>query len=257
MRRFFLPPEECTGKELHLLDQEAIHAARVLRVEPGEEVSVHDGAGSIIHCRVGSVRKPQVTLQALARTTTPREPFRLTLLTAIPKGGIFEEMIPPVVELGVTDLQPLHTTLGNVRLDAETAKAKLGKWNHIAVEAMKQCGIRWLPTLHAPVTLPQALSTRPAGELALGGSLDPDAPKPRQAFASACTGMGTPPNTASIWIGPEGGFTDEEKQLMQRMGIQMTSFGGNILRCATAAIAGIALILQELRIAHPSPPPRS
>jgi len=134
MHRFYLPPERCTGDRLHLEGREAHHALNVLRLKDGERVTVLDGAGREFLCTVESASRHLVALAVRETRSTPAPPCPITLLTAIPKGKIIENIIQKSVELGAHRIVPLLTERVITQLDGEGAEHKREKWQQVAIE---------------------------------------------------------------------------------------------------------------------------
>ena len=165
MHRFYVPPEQCGGSPIHLTGAEAHHALRVLRVRPGEQVTVLDGAGRQFLCRVQQSARDRVTLAVLETKTMPLPFGRITLLQAIPKGKIIEAIIQKATELGVSRIVPLLSQRVVVHLDGKEAGRKAAKWQAVAIEAIKQSGAAWLPKVETPVTPRQFLDRNEMFEL--------------------------------------------------------------------------------------------
>src|SRR5262245_33164304 len=145
MHRFHLPPEQCRGPILWLKDREAHHATHVLRVRPGETVTVLDGAGNEFLCQAGKAANEGLPLNVSEKRTAPPLPCQLTLLQAIPRGKIIESIIQRSTELGAARIVPLLSERVVTQLDDGNAENKRQKWQQVAVEAIKQCGSPWLP----------------------------------------------------------------------------------------------------------------
>ena len=247
MHRFHLPPERCRGSTLALSDAEAHHAARVLRVQSGERVTVLDGAGGEFLCEVGAVTKREVTLRVVERKVQPKPPLQVTMLLAIPKGKIIESIIEKATELGAHRIVPLLTERVTTRLNEASAADKGAKWQHVAVEAIKQCGAAWLPKVEAPVTLQDYLTRGERFELALVGALQGEARHPREWLREHETRHRSKPCDVAVWIGPEGDFTQEELAAIQNAGAKPITLGPLVLRVETAAIYCLSFLNYELR----------
>jgi 16S rRNA (uracil1498-N3)-methyltransferase len=246
MHRFHLPPEQCRGVTLTLIGNEAHHAARVLRVQPGELVSVLDGAGGEFLCMVGEAGKREVLLRVVEKKVHAPPLCQITLLQAIPKGKIIESIIEKATELGVHRIVPLLTERVATRLDGAGAAEKGAKWQHAAVEGIKQCGAAWLPQVEAPVTLAEFLARREKFDLALVGSLQGGARHARECFFEFHTEHGARPRSVGVWIGPEGDFTLAELQAIQGAGAKPVTLGRLVLRVETAAIYCLSFLNYEL-----------
>jgi len=245
MRRFYLPPPDCRADHLLLTGSEAHHAADVLRLAAGDQVVVLDGAGCELACRVETVTRKQVQLVVQGRKTEPPPPWRITLAQAIPKGKLLEAIIQKATELGVWRIVPVLSQRVTTHLDGEAIEHKAEKWRQTAVEAIKQCGQRWLPQVHPPIALPAWLACGEKFDLTLVASLRDDRRHLRAYFPSD----GRRPQTLCVWIGPEGDFAPEEMEAIQGAGARPITLGPLVLRSETAALCALSIINYELQAA--------
>ena len=247
MHRFHLPPEQCRGATLTLTGSEAHHATRVVRLQMGESATVLDGAGGEFCCAVAEIGKREVALRLVEKKVHPVPPCQITLLQAVPKGKIIEAIIEKATELGVHRIVPLLTERVATRLDGAGATEKGAKWQHVAIEAIKQCGAAWLPKVEVPVTLKEYLERGDRFELALVGALQGEASHPREYFRTYEAKAGVPPKSVAIWIGPEGDLTREELNTILDTGAKPITLGPLVLRVETAAIYCLSFLNYELR----------
>lgn len=247
MHRFHLPPEECHGPTLVLSGGEAHHAARVLRVEPGEPVTVLDGEGREFLCEVADADKRMVRLRVVQQALHSAPRCQITLLQAVPKGKILESIIEKATELGAHRIVPLLTERVTTRLNDDSAAEKGAKWQHVAVEAIKQCGAAWLPKVQAPVTLKEFLARGETFDLALVGALQGEARHPRAWLDEFEATHELRPRRVAIWIGPEGDFTLAELQAIRVAGAKPITLGKLVLRVETAAIYCLSFLHYELQ----------
>jgi 16S rRNA (uracil1498-N3)-methyltransferase len=247
MHRFFIPPEQCQAPQLLLTGREAHHAVHVLRLAVGEAVVVLDGAGSELRCQVEEARRDRVSLRVQERRQIPPWPCQITLLQAIPKGRILEDIIHKATELGVRRLVPLLAERVVIHLDAEGIEAKTSRWRQTAVEAIKQCGSAWLPQIDAPLTPAAFVARRETFDLSLIGSLQEDRRHPRECFQSCLREHGHLPRSLCVWVGPEGDFTPAEVALARSAGAWPISLGRLVLRCETAALYCLSILNYELQ----------
>lgn len=239
MHRFLLPPEACRGDLVSLDEADSRHAARVLRLQAGDEVEVLDGAGGRLRCRIATLGRKAVTAAVEARGFAPAEPFAVTLALALLKGRAMDYAIQKATELGARAIQPVAAERCVAHVAPEEAAAKLAGWRATAVEACKQCGNPWLPELRAPVP-PGELPRMAGGGALLVASLEPA----RRRIADA---LAARPAAVTLCIGPEGDFTPAEYALLRDAGAQPVTLGPHVLRADTAALAALALALDALR----------
>jgi 16S rRNA (uracil1498-N3)-methyltransferase len=245
MHRFHLSPAECKTGPLTLAGREAHHALHVLRVRPGEQVVILDGAGRELLCRVENFDRDKLQLIVLETKSVPAPPCQITLLQAVPKGKIIESIIQKATELGVTRIVPLLSERVVVDLDEKHAGRKAEKWQQVAVEAIKQCGAAWLPRVELPVTPKEFLARRETFELPLVASLQPGAEHPRNYFRKFEAQHERKPRSACIWIGPEGDFTAEEVGAITSGGAWPITLGRLVLRVETAATYCLSILNYE------------
>lgn len=244
MHRFYLPPSQCQGPSFTLTGGEAHHALDVLRIKAGETVVILDGVGREYSCTVRSLERKAVTLAVVGTNESHAPACRVTLVQAVPKGKLFDTIIQKATELGVSRIIPLLSERVVTRLDDEEVNHKAEKWRQTAIEAIKQCGQRWLPRVEAPVTLPALLERGEAFDLSLIGSLQSDARHPREYFRDYGK---TCPATICLWIGPEGDFTDAEIAAVRAAGGKPINLGPLVLRSDTAALYASSIISYELQ----------
>jgi 16S rRNA (uracil1498-N3)-methyltransferase len=247
MHRFYLPPPQCQGPTLTLTGAEAHHAIDVLRLKIGEVVFVLDGMGREFSCSVQAVERKAVTLAVSQTLSSPAPSSRVTLVQAVPKGKLLETIIQKATELGAFRIIPLLSERVATRLENEAANHKAEKWRRDAIEAIKQCGQRWLPQVEAPVTLPALLARRETFDLSFVGSLQSDARQPREYFQSLQNDAKGRPSSVCLWIGPEGDFTDAELEAIRTAGARPISLGPLVLRCDTAALYTLSIVSYELQ----------
>lgn len=235
MQHFFITPDNIHGDVIQVQGQLAHQLSRVLRVSPGSEVNALDNRGFSYHCRVASVSPKLVVLAIENKKPCARSPLEVTLYQAIPKGDKLEWIIQKATELGVHRVQPLLTRRCVSKWELERGRAKLLRWRSIAQEAAEQCERPDLPVIEAPVSLETSLKHRPSTSLVLAerdaalnlrGALPVDFPR---------SGLG-------IYVGPEGGWSPEERDAMKLSGCTDVSLGTRILRTETASLAALAIV---------------
>jgi len=277
MRRFFVPPELSRGEVFELPAREARHATQVLRLTAGDQLTVLDGAGSIMDCVVEAATKRILRVAVNKREHRPPLPCPITLVQAVPKGPAFETIVQKATELGAARIIPLLSERVVVQISERDAAAKVEKWNQIAIESIKQCGSPWLPVIEPPVSFDKYVlglgtdaaelgrarhSVRAAeltterrarsdapylSELSLVCSLEEHSRSLREVLAEFSALKQHQPQSAVVWIGPEGDFTPAEYATIARLGAFPITLGPLVLRADTAAIAMLALLNSELQ----------
>ena len=246
MHRFYIPPENWNPREIALREGEAHHARDVLRMEQGDRVVVFNGRGREITAEIIELSKAEVRLRKLQENETPPLRCRITLGQAIPKGKNMDLIVQKAVEIGAAEIAPLISERTIVDLDAKDAEQKQAKWQQIAIEAAKQCGQNWLPTVQTPRKLKDFFAEHAAHDLRLIGSLQPDALHLKQILSDYRERHGDRPQTTLMMVGPEGDFTPAELALAKSHGCQPITLGPIILRVETAAIYCLSVLSYEL-----------
>ena len=228
-------------------ERESHHAADVLRVRKGERISVLDGAGHEFLCAVHEVRRKAVVAGIEETRNFAQPQFSMTLVQAIPKGKLIEFIIQKATELGATRVQPLLSERVATHLDDDDAEHKADKWRQTAIEAIKQCGQPWLPSVEVPRTLDQCLGELEKPEMAMVGALQAGARHPREYFDAFRAQHQRRPHSIALWIGPEGDFSPAELGDIRASGAQPITLGPLVLRSDTAALYALSIASYELR----------
>lgn len=247
MHRFYLPSADSKTGQLTLAGPEAHHALRVLRLRHGDQVMILNGVGGEFLCRVEEFDRDKLHLAVLETKSAPAPLCRITLLQALPKGKIIDSIIQKATELGVARIVPLLSERVVVDLDEKHAGRKADKWQHVAIEAIKQCGAAWLPRVEPPGTPAEFLARKENFELPLIGSLQPGAQHPRNYFQNFAIQHRRKPQSACVWIGPEGDFTPEEVAAIVAAGALPITLGQLVLRVETAATYCLSILNYELQ----------
>ncbi|MEM6393866.1 MAG: RsmE family RNA methyltransferase [Planctomycetota bacterium] len=217
-----LPPDG-TGR-LQLPASEAHHAKRVLRLADGSPVELLDGAGR----SASGVLIDGSSVEVTAVTQHPRPSISVTVLAALPKGPRADQMIDQLTQLGVRRFVPLLTR----RSQPEPKAARLDKLRRGVETAVKQSGNPWAMTIGPATPLPDSFDLPGSRWLAdRADHADPSAP-PGHA------------DTHAVWIGPEGGWSDDERAAAYDTGLQPLTLAPYTLRVETAAVVAAARWLQ-------------
>ena len=249
MHRFYISPEDWDSRALTLTGSEAHHARNVLRMQAGDKLVLFNGKGRELTAEIANIGDDDIRLRKLHQSETAPLRCRIVLGQAIPKGKNMELIVQKAVEIGAAEIAPIISDRTIVQLDSESASQKQAKWQHIAIEAAKQCGQNWLPHVHPPKKLPEFFSISEQGfDLRLIGSLQPDAQHLKRILETYSSEHADRPRSVLMLVGPEGDFTPAELALARRQGCQPITLGPIILRVETAAIYCLSIISYELLI---------
>jgi 16S rRNA (uracil1498-N3)-methyltransferase len=218
---------------------EAEHLTRVLRLGPGDTVSVFDGRGREFLARVVAAVRRDVRLLLLSRIEPPPEsPVAITLVPAILKADKLDDIVRDGVMLGVAAIQPIVTSRAETTISALLHGARLDRWRRIALASAKQCGRAVLPEVRTPLTFENYLSEpRPDPTLMLvEPNVVADADTPARLLARPT------PSDAAVLVGPEGGWTEVEWQQARGGGMQLITLGRRTLRADAAPVAALSVL---------------
>jgi 16S rRNA (uracil1498-N3)-methyltransferase len=228
-RRFFV--EQVRNGRAELSGDDARHLTRVLRVEPGQRYEISDNR-NVYLAEIETARKEHVIFRTLEKMNAPPPAPKLILLAAIFKFDHFEWMIEKATELGVAQIVPVEATRSERGLE-RAAQKRVERWRRIALESSQQSRRAFLPEIEEPIAFDEALALQATHRVVLDE--DPEAPR---LIAPAVHVA----DSIAIFIGPEGGWTEEERGEFVAAGWTRASLGPLILRAETAAIAALAII---------------
>ena len=250
MPQFFLPPEALADQKFHLVGPEAFHVAKVLRYQPGQTLVLFDGKGGRFEGVISQIHADGSVSGKLTETlpkTEDRKPVKITLYQGLLKSSHWDYVLEKGTELGVSAFVPLLTPRTVVLLhEAERAKSKLERWDRVVMAAAKQCDLTELPTVKAPEHFRDAIKCEGLTLLAWEGLSGATASESlRLALRQADQERGQESLAVNLFIGPEGGFSEEEVELAESRDVLMFGLGRRIMRAETAAMAAVALLQYE------------
>ena len=237
MTRFFVTPDEMSADRIVLTGENAAHA-KVLRLKIGEEVVVCDGQGNECLCRVDTADGNHYDLCVVSRSASGAEAaVQVSVYMALPKADKLEHVIQKATELGAYEIVTFPTARCVSRPDEKTLKKKLERWQKIAASAAEQSGRGRIPQVVVLQSYDAALKRAAACDKAIVFYENEHATTLRQALESA------PYKSVSILSGPEGGFEESEISQARAAGLQICTLGRRILRCETAPLCGLSVIM--------------
>ena len=230
-QRLHVEADLAAGAEIEANKGQAHYLLNVLRLKADGTILLFNGRDGEWRARIADAGKRSCVLVAEERTRAQTPLPDLHYLFAPLKQARLDYMVQKAVEMGAGRLSPVITEFTQVR------RVNLQRMRANAIEAAEQCGILAIPEMDAPQTLADRLDGWPDDRHLI--FCDEAAPTARPADALA----GLKPGPAALLIGPEGGFTEAEREhLMARPGVTVLSLGPRILRADTAAVAALALV---------------
>jgi len=223
---FYCPELPEQGGTARLEETETRHASAARRIKPGDVVGLIDGRGGRASAVVQSVARQGLTLRVSEHHRLPPPAPAVVVASAVPKGERFRHLIDMLTQLGVAGIVPLLCERSAVKPKGSAVE----RWRRIAIEACKQSRNPFVPEIEEPTRLPDSLSRITKVDEVIfaeaGGGM----------MNAACNG-----GRLLVYVGPEGGFTAEEKGLLGEHGARPVALGENILRVETAALAAAVL----------------
>ena len=245
MPRFYCAEPLAAGTTVALPPGAARHV-QVLRLQPGDALTLFDGSGGEFAAAVERMGRSDVSVHVGAHSAAEREAgHAVHLAVGMPANERMDWLVEKATELGVASVQPLVTAHGVLRLSTERAEKKQAHWQAIAVAACEQCGRNRVPTVW-PVQ-PLAKWVASLGVADAGGT---SARRMVLSLAEGARSLSADANaTASqgTWVlsGPEGGLSADEESLALANGFAPASLGPRVLRAETAALAALVRLVSD------------
>jgi 16S rRNA (uracil1498-N3)-methyltransferase len=235
MPRFFVSEDRIDEieRKVSIVGDDAIHIARSLRMAVGESLTVCDGEGMEYECVLEYIRDSESVCRIITKEQSKAEPpYEIRVYQALVKGERFDTVIQKSVEFGATSIIPFESSRCVVRLRGEREEGKSRRRRRIATEAAKQCGRGVIPCVADPVSFDRMLGEAKECSLAL---FCYEKEQATLLGALLRERAGSMPQSISIVVGPEGGFSEEEAERAREAGILPIGLGRRILRTESAA----------------------
>ena len=226
--------EPAVGDPVRLDGGEGRHAVKVRRVRVGECVVLSDGSGAGVRGPVVDVEAGALTIEVAELLATPSSPVRWVAAQALAKGDRDELAIEMLTEAGIDEVVPWQASRSIARWSTDRVERGLGRWRSSVREAAKQSRRLRIPEVAAPVST-QTLAGRVASaDLAL--ILHEEATEPIGALRVPAAG------NVLIVVGPEGGISPDELEVLTSAGGRLVSLGDTVLRTSTAGVVALAAL---------------
>lgn len=247
MLHLFADPSDVQNELLTITGPEVNHIRNVMRLKPGEEISVSIG-GDGKEYRYGIESYTEDSVLCRLRFVKDKEvelPVKVLLFQGLPKADKMDLIVQKAVELGAAEIIPVSMERCVVKLDAGKAAKKTARWQTIAESAASQSRRSIIPRVLAPMSMREAVEyAKEQTEVrVIPYELQEDDGSVKQYLESLKEGQ-----SVSIFIGPEGGFTPAEVEFAKEAGIRPISLGRRILRTETAGLAILSWLIYILEI---------
>lgn len=243
MQQFFAEPSWIRENKIFMQGSDVNHIRNVLRMKPGEDVRVNDGRGKTYLCCISSYEEQTAVLDILKELDSDTElPSRIILFQGLPKGDKMEWIVQKAVELGAYSIVPFAAKRSVVKLDEKKAAKKRARWQLIAKGAAEQSGRGIIPEVSTVRTFAEALGM--AGDLdvvLIPYELEEGMKETARVLENIECGQ-----SVGIFIGPEGGFEEEEVERAKAAGAHAVTLGKRILRTETAGLTALSILMYHL-----------
>lgn len=242
MPKFFVPKESIENNIAKIEGKDAFHIARSLRMAVGDNIYVSDGEGHDYLAALTDIKDDICTAEILSEGDSAEPKMSITLYMAYPKGDKLETVIQKAVELGVTRIVPFESSRCIKRPKADKVIKQGERLSKIAEEAAKQSGRGIIPEVALPLSYSEMLEDTKSSDLRL---ICYEKESDLSVKALLSEGM---PESIAIIVGCEGGFSPEEVEEAVNSGCHSVTLGKRILRCETAPLAVLSMILYQYEL---------
>ncbi len=243
MTRLFINNTIAPETEMYEIEgNDARYLSDVLRVRAGEEIILCDASSSDLECVIETVSKGHVMVSVKDRHPNTNEPkYLATVYQGLAKGERMDLSIQKSVELGVSRYVPTACSRSIVKMKAGEKGGKLERWQSIALEAARQCGRGIVPKVDSPLELKEALQKAVSENDLVLFPWEEEKEKKLGEILDELDFSQKP--KIAVFIGPEGGFSEEEAQMARELGAKPVTLGKRILRTETAGPAVLAMLV--------------
>ena len=237
MARFFMAGTNLLGSPTAIIRGRDAEHIRVLRIRPGEDVTICDTQGTDYKCRLVRADKEEAELEVVEVVPCKGEPtVEVTILCGLPKGDRVDYIIQKCVEAGAHEIVFFQSARCVAKPD--DPYKKLERWNRISEEAAKQSGRGIIPKVSWAEDYGEVLNTAVHTDLPLFMYETGE----REAL-NAVLESSSNYRSAAVITGPEGGFEKFEADLARIAGLHICSMGERILRCETAPVVALTALM--------------
>ncbi len=244
MYHFFVKPEQIVGKKVYITGKDVNHIKNVLRMKVGEELALSNGVDSNEYrVQISEMLEEEILCDLLfVKEDGVELPAKVYLYQGLPKSDKMELILQKAVELGVHEVIPVATKRAVVKLDAKKEKSKLLRWQGISEAAAKQSKRAIIPEVKPVLSFKEAIKEVADFEVKLiPYEMAEDMVKTREIIKAI-----KPGDKVAVFIGPEGGFDEEEIAFALENGVTPITLGRRILRTETAGMTMMSIIMYEL-----------
>lgn len=233
MPRFPITTDQINENEAIVTGNDYKHIVKVLRLKPGDDITLFDNNSTEYYGNIREINKKEIMVEiSESKIVNTESPIEITLLQGLPKADKMDYIIEKATELGVHRVVPVRTERSQIR---ERDRKK--RWDRIALEASKQCGRTKPAIVENTLNFDDAAKLYSKGELAVILQVNSEISVKDYIKKSLQA-----PQNIVLFVGPEGGFTDNEVLLGNEMGFISLGLGPRVLRTETASLSVLSVL---------------
>lgn len=244
MYQFFVDASDITDKRVVIRGADVNHIKNVLRMKIGEELNVSNGIdGREYRCAIKSFSDDEVILELrFIKEDSHELSVKVYLFQGLPKSDKMESIIQKNVELGVYEIIPVTMKRCVVKLDDKKADAKVKRWQQISESAAKQSKRGIIPNVANPMSFKNAVDYAKDN---CSACLLPYEMAENMEFTKEIINSIGKDESIAIFIGPEGGFDEDEVNYAVDKGFKSITLGKRILRTETAGMTLMSILMYQ------------
>ena len=239
--RFFIKKKDILGNEVHITGDDCVHLGISLRAKTGKKITVCDEEQREYECVISSITQEKIIAVIEDMHSSVIEPaVKIHLYQSVAKGDKLDLVVQKATEIGAESITLVHSKRCIARYDDKSSEKKTQRLCKIAESAAKQSGRGIIPVVNPPVSFGDAIKSAKGLKLfcyELENSLSIKEALVNNRFEEV-----------SVFVGPEGGYTEEEAQQAVECGACAVTLGKRILRCETAPIFALSCLVYQTEL---------
>ena len=240
MHRFFVERNQIKEKQIQIIGTDVNHIKNVLRMKPQDEIVISDGENQEYTCYIEAISGDEVLAHIMYVQETGLElKSPIYLFQGLPKSDKMDLIIQKAVELGAYEIIPVAMKRSVTKLDVKKEAAKIKRWQGISESAAKQSKRMRIPEIKGVMSFPQAISYAKSLDICL---MPYELAKGMKETKETLAGI-VPGQSIGIFIGPEGGFAEEEAAEALANEVKIITLGRRILRTETAGLTTLSILM--------------
>ncbi|MGG0518203.1 16S rRNA (uracil(1498)-N(3))-methyltransferase [Priestia aryabhattai] len=248
MQRYFLPNDQFQEQSVTVIQDDAHHISRVMRMNEGSQFIACNEQGQAALCEIENISANEVKASIIEWISEEKElPVHVTIVNGLPKGDKLELIIQKGTELGAYRFIPFIAARSVVKWDDKKSQKKVDRWNKIAKEAAEQSHRTIVPAVEAPISFKKLVEI--SGDYTHKVvAYEERAKQGETSHLHAVLSALKPGNSVLVVVGPEGGLTEQEVELLEENEFTISGFGPRILRAETAPLYALSAISYQTEL---------